>query len=148
MVEHGRPGNREAAGDENVVGTSNPDLLGGGGSVSAAARAFRMSRPTVRTVKNGTYASQDDGDRRRPSVPPWAAQTFPDNRPGESRVFAFFAWHPQASTGLAKSIKSGLLNDHRRRAFLRRGSYYLGRDAQYLVSPWYAEGGEDAEMDP
>ena len=31
------------------------DFLDNGGSVSAAARAFGVSRPTVRAVKDGTY---------------------------------------------------------------------------------------------
>ena len=32
------------------------DFLESGGSVSAAARSFGVSRPTVRAVRNGTYA--------------------------------------------------------------------------------------------
>ena len=35
------------------------DFLDTGGSVSAAARAFRVSRPTVRAVKDGTYPDQN-----------------------------------------------------------------------------------------
>ena len=36
------------------------DFLDNGGSVSAAARAFGVSRPTVRAVKDGTNTGQDD----------------------------------------------------------------------------------------
>ena len=36
------------------------DFLENGGSVSAAARAFGVSRPTVRAVKDGTYAGQKE----------------------------------------------------------------------------------------
>ena len=32
------------------------DFLENGGSISAAARSFGVSRPTVRAVRNGTYA--------------------------------------------------------------------------------------------
>ena len=35
-------------------------FLENGGSVSAAARTFGVSRPTVRAVKDGTYAGQHD----------------------------------------------------------------------------------------
>ena len=35
-------------------------FLENGGSVSAAARAFRVSRPTVRGVRDGTYGGQHD----------------------------------------------------------------------------------------
>ena len=36
------------------------DFLDNGGSVNAAARAFGVSRPTVRAVKDGTYAGEYD----------------------------------------------------------------------------------------
>ena len=36
------------------------DFLDNGGSVSAAARAFGVSRPTVRAGKDGTYAGQKE----------------------------------------------------------------------------------------
>ena len=36
------------------------DFLENGGSVSAAARTFGVSRPTVRAVRDGTYAGQND----------------------------------------------------------------------------------------
>ena len=36
------------------------DFLESGGSVSAAARTFGVSRPTVRAVKDGTYLGQHD----------------------------------------------------------------------------------------
>ena len=35
------------------------DFLDNGGSVSAAAKAFGVSQPTVRAVKDGTYADQN-----------------------------------------------------------------------------------------
>ena len=35
-------------------------FLGNGGSVSAAARAFGVSRPTVRAVRDGIYGGQHD----------------------------------------------------------------------------------------
>ena len=35
-------------------------FLENGGSVSAAARTFGVSRPTVRAVRDGTYAGQHD----------------------------------------------------------------------------------------
>ena len=35
------------------------DFLDNGGSVSAAARAFGVSPPTVRAVKDGTYPDQN-----------------------------------------------------------------------------------------
>ena len=35
-------------------------FLENGGSVSAAARAFEVSRPTVRAVRGGTYEGQEE----------------------------------------------------------------------------------------
>ena len=35
-------------------------FLGNGGSVSGAARTFGVSRPTVRAVRDGTYAGQHE----------------------------------------------------------------------------------------
>ena len=36
------------------------DFLENGGAVSAAAKNFGVSRPTVRAVKDGTYLGQHD----------------------------------------------------------------------------------------
>ena len=36
------------------------DFLENGGSVSAAARTFGVSRPTVRAVRDGVYVGQQD----------------------------------------------------------------------------------------
>ena len=55
----GRTGGRPPALDsEKVQGVR--DFLANGGSVSAAAWAFGVSRPTVRAVKDGTYAGQKE----------------------------------------------------------------------------------------
>ena len=55
----GRTGGRPPAVDsEKVQGVR--DFLANGGSVSAAARNFGVSRPTVRAVKDGTYADQKE----------------------------------------------------------------------------------------
>ena len=50
----GRTGGRPPALDFEKIQAVG-DFLEGGGSVSADARAFRVSRPTVRAVKDGTY---------------------------------------------------------------------------------------------
>ena len=50
----GRTGGRPPALDSEKLRAVR-DFLENGGSVSAAARAFRVSRPTVRAVKDGTY---------------------------------------------------------------------------------------------
>ena len=60
-VDHaaeGRTGGRPPALDSEKLRAVR-DFLDGGGSVSAAARAFRVSRPTVRAVKDGTYPDQN-----------------------------------------------------------------------------------------
>ena len=49
----GRTGGRPPALDSEKLQAVR-DFLGGGGSVSAAARTFGVSRPTVRAVKDGT----------------------------------------------------------------------------------------------
>ena len=54
----GRTGGRPPALDSEKLRAVR-DFLENGGSVSAAARAFRVSRPTVRAVKDGTYPDQD-----------------------------------------------------------------------------------------
>ena len=55
----GRTGGRPPALDsEKLRGVR--DFLDNGGSVSAAARAFGVSQPTVRAVKDGTYAGQKE----------------------------------------------------------------------------------------
>ena len=54
----GRTGGRPPALDSEKLRAVR-DFLENGGSVSAAARAFRVSRPTVRAVKDGTYPGQD-----------------------------------------------------------------------------------------
>ena len=54
------PVRRQAPGAGLREAAGRPGLPGNGGSVSVAARAFRVSRPTVRAVKDGTYAVQDD----------------------------------------------------------------------------------------
>jgi putative DNA-invertase from lambdoid prophage Rac len=51
----GRTGGRPPALDSEKLQAVR-DFLGGGGSVSAAARTFGVSRPTVRAVKDGTYS--------------------------------------------------------------------------------------------
>ena len=55
----GRTGGRPPALDSEKLRAVR-DFLDNGGSVSAAARAFRVSRPTVRAVKDGTYLGQHD----------------------------------------------------------------------------------------
>ena len=55
----GRTGGRPPALDFEKVQAVR-GFLGGGGSVSAAARTFGVSRPTVRAVKDGTYPDQHD----------------------------------------------------------------------------------------
>ena len=55
----GRTGGRPPALDsEKLEAVRN--FLDNGGSVSAAAKAFGVSRPTVRAVKDGTYLGQHD----------------------------------------------------------------------------------------
>ena len=54
----GRTGGRPPALDSEKLRAVR-DFLDNGGSVSAAARAFGVSRPTVRAVKDGTYAALD-----------------------------------------------------------------------------------------
>ena len=54
----GRTGGRPPALDFEKV-EAVKDFLQNGGSVSAAARAFGVSRPTVRAVKDGTYPDQN-----------------------------------------------------------------------------------------
>ena len=51
----GRTGGRPPALDAEKLRAVR-DFLGGGGSVSAAARTFGVSRPTVRAVKDRTYS--------------------------------------------------------------------------------------------
>ena len=51
----GRTGGRPPALSSEKV-EAVQDFLENGGSVSAAARAFGVSRPTVRAVRDGTYA--------------------------------------------------------------------------------------------
>ena len=55
----GRTGGRPPALDFEKVQAVR-GFLGGGGSVSAAARNFGVSRPTVRAVRDGTYEGQHD----------------------------------------------------------------------------------------
>ena len=55
----GRTGGRPPALDSEKLEAVR-DFLDNGGSVSAAARAFGVSRPTVRAVKDGTYAGQKE----------------------------------------------------------------------------------------
>ena len=54
----GRTGGRPPALDAERLQALR-DFLDHGGSVSAAARAFGVSRPTVRAVKDGTYPDQN-----------------------------------------------------------------------------------------
>ena len=54
----GRTGGRPPALDSEKLRAVR-DFLENGGSVSAAARAFGVSRPTVRAVKDGTYPDQN-----------------------------------------------------------------------------------------
>ena len=58
-ASEGRTGGRPPALDSEKLRAVR-DFLDNGGSVSAAARAFRVSRPTVRAVKDGTYAALDE----------------------------------------------------------------------------------------
>ena len=55
----GRTGGRPPALDSEKLRAVR-DFLDNGGSVSAAGRAFGVSRPTVRAVKDGTYPDQHD----------------------------------------------------------------------------------------
>ena len=55
----GKTGGRPPALDFEKVQAVR-DFLENGGSVSAAARAFGVSRPTVRAVKDETYAALDE----------------------------------------------------------------------------------------
>ncbi len=57
-ASEGRTGGRPPALDSEKL-LAVRDFLDTGGSVSAAARAFRVSRPTVRAVKDGTYPDQN-----------------------------------------------------------------------------------------
>ena len=54
----GRTGGRPPALDSEKLQAVR-DFLDNGGSVSAAARAFGVNRPTVRAVKDGTYPDQN-----------------------------------------------------------------------------------------
>ena len=54
----GRTGGRPPALDSEKLQAVR-DSLDNGGSVSAAARSFGVSRPTVRAVKDGTYSDQN-----------------------------------------------------------------------------------------
>ena len=54
----GRTGGRPPALDSEKLQVVR-DFLDNGGSVSSAARAFGVSRPTVRAVKDGTYPDQN-----------------------------------------------------------------------------------------
>ena len=55
----GRTGGRPPAlSSEKMQGVR--DFLENGGSVSATARTFGVSRPTVRSVRDGTYTGQND----------------------------------------------------------------------------------------
>ena len=54
----GRTGGRPPALDSEKLRAVR-DFLDNGGSISAAARNFGVSRPTVRAVKYGTYADQN-----------------------------------------------------------------------------------------
>ena len=55
----GRTGGRPPALDSEKLRTVR-NFLESGDSVSAAARNFGVSRPTVRAVKDGTYAALDE----------------------------------------------------------------------------------------
>ena len=55
----GRTGSRPPALDSEKLRAVR-DFLDNGGSVSAAARAFGVSRPTVRAVRDRMYAGQHD----------------------------------------------------------------------------------------
>ena len=57
-ASEGRTGGRPPALDSEKLQAVR-DFLDNGGSVSAAARAFGVSRPTVRAVKDGTYPDQN-----------------------------------------------------------------------------------------
>ena len=57
-ASEGRTGGKPSALDSEKLRAVR-DFLDNGGSVSAAARAFGVSRPTVRAVKDGTYADQN-----------------------------------------------------------------------------------------
>ena len=55
----GRSGGRPPALSSEKVKAVR-DFLGNGGSVSAVARSFGVSRPTVRAVRDGIYVAQRD----------------------------------------------------------------------------------------
>ena len=55
----GRTGGRPPALDSEKE-EAVKSFLGNGGAVSAAARTFGVSRPTVRAVRDGTYGGQHD----------------------------------------------------------------------------------------
>ena len=55
----GRTGGRPPALDSEKLQAVR-DFLDNGGSVSAAARAFKTSRATIRAVRNGTYTGLDN----------------------------------------------------------------------------------------
>ena len=57
-ASEGRTGGRPPALDSEKLQAVR-DFLEGGGSVSATARAFGVSRPTVRAVKDGRYPDQN-----------------------------------------------------------------------------------------
>ena len=57
-ASEGRTGGRPPALDSEKLEAVR-DFLDNGGSVSATARAFGVSRPTVRAVKDGTYPDQN-----------------------------------------------------------------------------------------
>ena len=57
-VDGGRTEGRPPALDSEKLQAVR-DFLDNGGSVSAAARAFGVSPPTVRAVKDGTYPDQN-----------------------------------------------------------------------------------------
>ena len=57
-ASEGRTGGRPPALDSEKLQAVR-DFLANGGSVSATARAFGVSRPTVRAVKDGTYPDQN-----------------------------------------------------------------------------------------
>ena len=56
----GRTGGRPPALDSEKLQAVRDFLGNNNGNVSAAARAFGVSRPTVRAVKDGTYLGQHD----------------------------------------------------------------------------------------
>ena len=58
-ASEGRTGGRPPALDPEKMQAVR-DFLEGGGSVSAASRTFGVSRPTVRSARDGAYARQHD----------------------------------------------------------------------------------------